>query len=213
MMGEIYKVTNTNTGEIYIGATTRSINERKIDHIQKANTGLGGYFQQSIGTYGFEAFSWEQIDTAENPNELAQKETYYILQYNSRANGYNENRGGGFKKTVYQYNLDGALIHSFEDLSSAASSVTTTKKRISKACLSKSNLFDNSYWSYKYSEPFVSETDLRKKTVLQYDLNGNLLNTFVSVAEASKIIGLSKTCISRCCRGERESTGGFKWNY
>jgi group I intron endonuclease len=103
MMGEIYKVTNTHTGEIYIGATRKSINERKIDHIQKASNGVGGHFQQAIGTYGPEAFSWEQIDTAENLNDLAEKETYYIIHYKSKENGYNENRGGGFKKTIYQY--------------------------------------------------------------------------------------------------------------
>ncbi|WP_016988899.1 GIY-YIG nuclease family protein [Flavobacterium sp. ACAM 123] len=32
----IYKAENTQTGEIYIGATTKSLEERKQDHIQKA---------------------------------------------------------------------------------------------------------------------------------------------------------------------------------
>jgi hypothetical protein len=104
-------------------------------------------------------------------------------------------------------------VQSFEDLSSAASAVTASKKRISKTCLSKSNMFNNYYWSYSYFEPFVPEADLRKKIVLQYDLENNLLHSFESVAKASKITGVSKTCISRCCRGERESSVGFKWKY
>lgn len=212
-MGEIYKVTNAVTGEIYIGATTKSIEERRIDHIQKANNALGSYFQQPIGTYGPEAFSWEQIDTAENSNELAAKETYYILQYNSKESGYNEDRGGGFKKTIYQYNFEGQLIQSFEDLTTAATALTVTKKRISKVCLSKSNLLEDYYLSYTYAELFMPEADLRKKSVLQYDLEDNLLDVYTSASEASKQTGISKTCITRCCREERERSGGFHWKY
>ena len=46
-MGEIYKVTNTITNEVYIGATTKSLEKRKSDHIQKASEGLGSCFQQA----------------------------------------------------------------------------------------------------------------------------------------------------------------------
>ena len=45
----IYKAVNTITDEVYIGATTKSIEERKQDHIQKANKKVGGYFQEAIG--------------------------------------------------------------------------------------------------------------------------------------------------------------------
>lgn len=170
-------------------------------------------FSASIGTYGIEAFSWEQIDTAKSTDELAEKEIHYIMEYNCKEKGYNKDRGGGFQKTIYQYSLDGNYLKSYNDLSSAALSINTSKQRISKACLSKSNLFDNYYWSYKYVEPFVPETDLRRKIVLQYDMEDNYLNTFESVSKASKFTGLSKTCISRCCRGERHYSGGYKWRF
>lgn len=213
MEGIIYKVSNIVTNEVYIGATAKSIKERQMDHIQKATLGLGGYFQQAIGTYGPEAFSWEQIDTANSPNELAEKESHYILYYNSKENGYNEDRGGGFKKTVYQYTLEGKLLQSFEDLDSAASATNATKKKLSKVCLSKSNLLNNYLWSYKYAETFVPEVDLRKKAILQYDLENDLLAIFDSASEASRQTGISKTCITRCCRGEREKSSGFIWKY
>ena len=212
-MGEIYKVINTITNEVYIGATTKPFEERKADHIQKANKGLGGCFQQAIATYGLQAFLWEQIDTAESIDELAQKEVSYIIEYNSKEKGYNKDRGGGFQKTIYQYDLNGSYVKSYDDLSSAALSVNTSKQRISNACLGKNKLFGNYYWSYKYIESFVPETDFRKKIVLQYDMEDNYLNTFESVAMASKLTGLSKTCISRCCRGERQYSGGYKWKY
>lgn len=211
----VYKVVNNETKEVYIGATTKSIEERKADHQQKSKTGLGSYFQEAIGTYGFEAFNWEQIDTASNINELAEKEAEYILKYNSFEAGYNSNKGsGGFKKKVYQYSVEtGELLNSYDDLTSAGNAVNATKKSISNVCLNIDKTCKGFYWSYSSTAVFNFSSDDRKKEVIQYSLKGDLLAQYISVAEASRITGLSKTCISRCCRGEREHSGGFLWKY
>lgn len=209
----IYKAQNTFTGETYIGATTKSLAERKADHLQKANKKVGSYFQEAIGTYGPDAFSWEQIDTASSNDELAAKEINYILEYDTIENGYNLDKGGGFKKTVYQYNLNGKLINSFKDLTSAATSVGATKKSISNACWNVNHTLKGYLWSYEYKEKFIPESDNRKKEVVQYNINGDLLALYISIAEASRKSALSKTCIARCCRGEREQSGGFLWKY
>jgi hypothetical protein len=208
----VYKVTNLETGEAYIGTTTRSIEERKSDHIQKAKKGTGGYFQEAIGTYGPGAFSWEQIDSTDNRNELAEKEKQYIIQYNSKDNGYNSDSGGGFMKTVYQYNEEGVLITSYNSLKEVETALNYDKRRISNACLN-ATLWKGSYWSYSQDCTFKISTDSRKRRVFQYNYNGELIAEFISVAEASSITGLSKSCISRCCRGDRKSSGGFIWTY
>src|SRR5690606_25091730 len=103
------------TNESHIGSTGDSLEKRKNDHIQKAKKGCGYKLQEAIGTYGAEAFSWEQIDTASSINELAEKEKHYIIEYDSLEKGYNADSGGGFKKNVYQYNMtDGTLIAVYE---------------------------------------------------------------------------------------------------
>lgn len=210
----IYKVTNVHTGNIYIGTTTKNISKRKKDHEQKANIGKGSYFQEAIGTYGPDAFEWEQIDTANDINELAEKEKQYILKYNSLENGYNQDSGGGFQKNVYQYNsTDGTLVAVYESLQSAASSVNASRTSISNTCLGQNKTCKGFYWSYALTEPFIIEGDLRKKKVVQYDLEGKQIVIFVSVAEAYRNTGISKACISRCCRGEREQSGGYLWKY
>ena len=71
--GVIYKVTNKETGEVYIGATTNSIHQRKLDHTERSNRGKQGYFHEAIATHGSEAFNWEQIDTANSTDELAKR--------------------------------------------------------------------------------------------------------------------------------------------
>lgn len=50
-----------------------------------------------------------------------------------------------------------------------------------------------------------------KKTVLQYDLNGNLVKEWVSLKSASKFY--KNTNISSCCRGESVTASGFIWRY
>lgn len=50
-----------------------------------------------------------------------------------------------------------------------------------------------------------------KKTVLQYDLNGNLIKEWSSLKSASKFY--KSTNISSCCRGESVTASGFIWRY
>jgi GIY-YIG catalytic domain/NUMOD1 domain len=209
----IYKATNTITQEVYIGATTKSLEERKADHLQKANKKVGSYFQEAIGTYGPDAFSWEQIDTASSNDELASKEIRYISEYNALEKGLNSDSGGGIKKTVYKYNLDGSLNATFENLTLASETIGVRKQDISRACWNVNQTLGGFLWSYNCTESFVPELDNRKKEVIQSFLDGNLISQYISVAEASRKTGVSKTCISRCCRGEREDSGGFLWKY
>lgn len=210
----VYKAVNNLNNQAYIGATTNSIYKRKLDHIEKANRGESNKFHNAINTYGTDAFEWEQIDTTNSVDELAQKEKQYIIEYNTKDEGYNSDSGGGFKKTVYQYDLaSGKLINAFECLESAAKEVNTTKQHISRACLSVNKVLGGHFWSYEYNESFKPEKDARKREVLQFTIEGNSIANYVSVAQASKSTGLSKTCISRCCRGERKQSGGFLWKY
>ncbi|MEH6770055.1 NUMOD1 domain-containing DNA-binding protein [Maribacter arcticus] len=210
----VYLAKNKNNGQAYVGVTKKSIEQRKTDHKQKANKSKGSYFQEAIGTYGPDAFEWTQIDTANDVNELAEKEKQYILQYNSFENGYNQDSGGGFQKNVYQYSItDGNLVAVHDSLKSAALSVTASRTSISNTCLGQNKTCKGFYWSYTLTEPFVIEGDLRKKEVVQYDLEDNQIEIFESVAEASKITGISKTCISRCCREERKQSSGFIWRF
>ena len=214
MLNIIYKVTNEENGKAYIGATKDSLEKRKKDHLQKANLETGHKFQEAIRTYGTEAFSWEQIDTALSPNELAEKESEYVLSYNSKNNGYNSDRGGGIKKNVYQYQVDlGNLLNVYPDLESAGSAVGVDKKSISKACLGELKTCAGFYWSYLLAANFKPEKDRRKKEVFQFELNGKFCDSFKSVAEAARETRVNKSSIAKCCRGVYTYAGGFYWEY
>jgi hypothetical protein len=51
------------------------------------------------------------------------------------------------------------------------------------------------------------------KTVLQYDLDGNLVKEWVSVMEVKRQTGWSQGNISCCCVGKQRSAYGYKWKY
>lgn len=210
----IYTAQNTFTGEVYVGATSKSLIERKNDHLQKSRKGSDRVFHQAIRTFGSDSFVWTEVDSANSLNELADKETEYIYLYDSFQNGYNSDNGGGFKKTVYQYNVEtGELVNSYDDLVSAANAVNANKRSISNVCLHTNKTCKGYNWSYSSTIESNSISDLRRKTVNQISLDGEIVACYESASEASRKTGISKTCITRCCRGEREQSGGFLWKY
>jgi group I intron endonuclease len=210
----IYKAENTKNGYVYVGATTKSLEGRKKDHLQRVDKSYSGTFQEAISTYGAGAFSWEQIDTAINNDELAQKEKEYILKYNSKEDGYNSDAGGGIQKTVYQYDtITGRLVNKYPNLTDAGKVINATKQDLSKVCLSVNKVSNGFYWSYEYKEPFVPSIDVRKKAVLQLTKRGEFVKMFESVSEASRQTGFNKSCIAKVCRGGRKSSGGYLWKF
>jgi group I intron endonuclease len=214
MRNFIYKVTNTKNDKIYIGATTKSLEDRKKDHLKKSKKGKSYVFQNAIATYGADAFKWEKVDFATTTDELAKKEKEYILEYNSKEEGYNSDSGGGIQKTVYQYDLKtGELVDEFSNLTNAGAVVGLNKQDLSKVCLSINKVSNGFYWTYDFVENFIPLKDRRKKKVHQYNLQGEFVNEFNSVSEASKHTGCNKTGIGKVSRGERKSCGGFSWKY
>lgn len=50
-----------------------------------------------------------------------------------------------------------------------------------------------------------------RKIVLQFDLDGNFIKSYDSIANASRATGIDDTCIGDCIRGVQKIAGGFKW--
>ncbi|UMB59911.1 GIY-YIG nuclease family protein [Lutibacter sp. A80] len=211
--GIVYTITNKNTKETYVGITTVSLKSRRNDHIERAKRGEKGKLFTSILTYNIEAFEFNEIDSTYSLDELAAKEKQYIKQYKEKGISLNADSGGGIKKSVHKYDIDGQLVATYETLTEAANSVGTTKQQISSTCLNVNNLYAGYYWSYTFKVPFIPGVDKRLKQVLQLDLEGNLLRSFKSVADASRETGVYKGCIAKVCRFERKQAGGYKWRY
>lgn len=53
----------------------------------------------------------------------------------------------------------------------------------------------------------------KSKTVLQYDLQDNLIKEFPSIMQAHRELGFSQGNINKCCKGKRKTAYGYKWRY
>lgn len=91
----IYKVTNIDTKEIYIGKSV-TVATRFENHIKSAY-GLEGVadsqFQRALKKYGVDHFTWELLEEVPK-DKLGEKEKYWIQFYGTKEYGYNMKEGG-----------------------------------------------------------------------------------------------------------------------
>jgi len=59
----------------------------------------------------------------------------------------------------------------------------------------------------------IAATLLKNKKVVQFDIQGNRLNTFNSTVEAAKYVGKSSSVIGHCCNGDIKTAAGYVWKY
>lgn len=89
----IYKIENLKNGMVYIGQSV-NIERRWIAHRCAANKNKDNYSLHSdIRLYGLENFSFEIIELCEK-EMLNEREIWWINQYNSYKDGYNNTSGG-----------------------------------------------------------------------------------------------------------------------
>ena len=89
MYGFIYKLTNIVNNAVYIGQTSRTIQERFADHVKSSSVyrdGTDGYshLYRAMKKYGVDNFFVEEIDSGNSKEELNEKERYWIAYYRSQ---------------------------------------------------------------------------------------------------------------------------------
>jgi group I intron endonuclease len=97
-MYKIYKVTNLINNKVYIGITSKTIEERFSQHCHDSYAEKDDFpFHYAIKKYGKENFKIEEIESVPTEEEAKEKEIYYIGFYDSyikNGKGYNATFGG-----------------------------------------------------------------------------------------------------------------------
>ena len=90
---QIYKITNTSNGKLYIG---------KDESSRESYLGSGKLIRRAIQKYGEECFEKEVIEEVTNRELLQEREKHWIAYYNStdRKIGYNISKGGDGGDTI-----------------------------------------------------------------------------------------------------------------
>lgn len=166
----------------------------------------------AIQKYGWDNIKHTVLFSGLTLSEANQKEIECIKKYDSINNGYNVSIGGGGtmgipcgEKTKMK------ISNANKGKSKSEKSKNNLKKYIEKygpwnkgKKLSKEHLKKITEERQKRCNKKVYMIDKKTHTILK---------TFNSCTEASKYVGVSKANISRCCRGGRPSSAGYKWRY
>ena len=108
----IYKITEKNTGKVYIGQTSRSINERLTQHVM--TPAKGSAIDEAIQRRGKDEFTFETLAPMKDPNteQLWFQEYYFIAKHRSYddAYGYNQTKGNRGKEFE---NFEAAFMRDF----------------------------------------------------------------------------------------------------
>lgn len=92
-MAIIYKITNSITGQLYVGKTHRTINERFSDHKRNSKKGTT-YLYSAMRKYGIENFVISLLEECDE-SVSSDREIFWISELNCLApKGYNMSEGG-----------------------------------------------------------------------------------------------------------------------
>ena len=220
----LYKHTFPN-GKVYIGITSKETAELRW-------RGGRGYQTQTLLANAIKEFGWENIQHEilyKNipEEEISALEQAVIKEYkaNCRDYGYNILEGGldGYVRvgqSVLMYDLNGNFVRSFLTILDACDFLGVGQGgSISAACQGKRVSMYGYQWRF-YQEDYpikIEAVDLassrRVKQIKQYTKDGEYIQTFSSIVEASKATGAGGPDIGKVCAGKRKSAGGYCWRY
>lgn len=197
----IYKITNKVNNKIYIGQTIRSLKERVQEHIRKKGT-----LNKAFNKYGIENFSIEIIEKCNSTEELNNKEIYWINRFNCLTpNGYNLCEGGG------QTN---GYTHKEESKNKMSVNRGRYYKEQNPFYGKTHTLEQKQKWSIERKGRDLSKAkEFSIKSRQRKVINLDTEEVFNSIKEASNKFNLKDTHITRVCKGKRNKTGGYRWQY
>lgn len=200
-MGVIYKATCLQNNCSYIGQTIRPLKIRRREH-ERAQDSYA--FHQAIRKYGKDNFVWEVIEECLNES-LDEREKYWIAFYDTYYNGYNETKGGDNANSL----LNWKEKHKKEERDQALNGLKHAQQ-----------------YNKKHRENHLKQLEeARKKAKLSCSqkvccIELNIIFNSLSEAESwsqTKENPKGKCChhqhISKVCRGQRKTAGGYHWKY
>lgn len=203
----VYLTTNKVNNKIYIG-----VHETENPEIFDGYIGCGAYINKpssynkgkthlhkAILKYGVSAFYRHTLRVFDNLEDALDLEAWLVTEdFIKRTDTYNMTIGGQIppvmSKTIYEFNLNGDLIKTWDSIKDITSTYNVNKDRIAM-CIKDKRSFNNSFWS-DTNRINVSEYRLSSRGyVFQYNKEGVLLNTFENASEAALKLDISRDSI------------------
>ena len=213
-MGYIYKITNKINSKSYIGKTESTIEKRFQEHCQEAfkERSKERPLYRAMRKYGIDNF---EISLIEETDDTEEREKYWIQKYGTYgSNGYNATLGGDGKAYYnHQMILEKLLINPYPSrVAKEIGCCPDIVREIAK--------INNISIHHAGQERLASKA----KKILQYSCDGEYIQSFNSIAEASRYLvenqytmanSLSsiRARICEAAKGKCKSAYGFVWRY
>lgn len=121
-------------------------------------------------------------------------------------------------KEVIQYSLNGEFIKSWISATKAGECLKIKPQNIGACCLGKQRFSGGYVWRYlgddfnKFSFEKKKNTYKNRK-VIMLSLEGEEINIFDSITEASKYVNGTTVNLVTCCQGKIKYAYGYIWKY
>jgi len=116
------------------------------------------------------------------------------------------------KGPIYQFDKKGQLINTWSTAKKASDATGVSRLSISCCLHEKQKSAGGFLWSNSMTSKSYSKS-AHLRSVTQYTLDGKKIQTFPSIAEASRKTGVEIMSISDCCRGIHKRSNSFLWRY
>lgn len=212
-MGYIYKIENTINHKLYIGQTHLSIYDRFKKHKEAAKEERTQHLKlyKAFKKYGTENFVVSLIEECDD-SLLGERETYWINYYDTYHNGYNMTLGG-----------EGTIYYDVAQILSLYNQGCTFQEISNKLSCSKQTVLYN-LKNHISSEEIKNRADIARSTtnkknnkfkhgVVMYNLQGEKINEFDSLAEACRQTHISTTEIASVCNLKRFTTHNYSFRW
>lgn len=114
--------------------------------------------------------------------------------------------------SVDQYDLNGKFIKNYTSITEASKETNIKEQNIGAVINGRYKSVGGYLWCKKGKKLNIPrEEKLNKRTILQYDLNGNFIKEWKTTTEAKNMTGANN--ITYCCQGKIRNSGGYVWRY
>lgn len=180
-------------GKKYVGTTSKKT-------YQRWHGGKAYQFNKEF-TVDIEKFGWKSIKHIIIAENLEQNEAYNLEQKlikeyktTNKKHGYNKQNGGEKNKNTEEIRKKMSVSQKGKILSES------TKEKLRQQKLGKLN-------------PMYGKKPSNCRKIIQYDLNNNIIKIWSDIRQAEIALKIHHANIIKCCKGERNTTGGYKWCY
>jgi hypothetical protein len=120
-------------------------------------------------------------------------------------------------KEVIQFDLNMNIINIFFSINEASKILNIKRQNIALVCKNINLTAGGFRFLFKHDyipeKKYVAIKNNNKKSVIQLNINGEIIKIYESITNASIELKLQNSHISSCCKGKRQTTGGFKFMY